>query len=91
MGGWAGSHPTGKLLMLRQRKWVEKYPQMNTAHTDPAVVSSSEGKYLIVIWGDGGAWTATVELFQIKSIQWYELKDVPHSPTYPSFACDWRG
>ena len=91
MGGWAGSRPTGKLLTLRQRKRVEKYPLINTAHTDPAVVSSSDGKYLIVIWGgrgdDGGAWTATVELFQEKSIQWYKLKDIPHSSTYPSTMC----
>ena len=67
VGGDGGSRASNKLLTLRQRKLVEKYPQMNTAHTDPAVVSSSDGELLIVIAGDdGGAWTA-VELFQVKS------------------------
>ena len=85
VGGVDGSRPSNKLLTLRQREWVEKYPPMNTARTDPAVVSSSDGDYLIVIGGDdGGGWTATVELFQVRSRRWYKLTDVPHRPTYPS-------
>ena len=50
---------------------------MNTAHSSPAVVSTSDSKYLIVIggYGDGGGWTARVELFQVKSRRWYKLTD----------------
>ena len=85
MGGEGASRSSNKLLTLQQRKCVEKYPQMNTAHTDPAVVSSSDGEYLIVIGGEGGGgWTAKIELFQVRSRRWYKLTDIPNRPTYPS-------
>ena len=73
-------HPTNRLFTLRQRNWgVEVYPPMNTAHYSPAVVSTSDGDYLIVIGGFGsdGAATATVELFRVKSRRWYTLTDLP--------------
>ena len=75
-----GFNCTNKLYTLRQRKWVEKYPPMNTARSSPAVVSTSDGKHLIVIGGFGGggiSWTATVELFQVKSRRWHQLTDLP--------------
>ena len=86
VGGWPH---TNKLLTLRQRKWVEEYPPMNTACYSPAVVSTSDGEYLIVIGGyvggfDGGSWTATVELFQVKSRRWYKLTDLPQHLAFPS-------
>ena len=84
--------PTNKLFTLRQRKWVEKYPPMNTACAYPAVVSTSDGNYLIVIGGfdDGGHWTATVELFQVKSRRWHKLTDLPRPLPKPSatICCD---
>ena len=83
-----------KLLTLRQKKWVEEYPPMNTARYSPAVVSTTDDEYLIVIggwggggWGGGGlfGWhTATVELFQVKSRRWYKLTDLPQPLTRPS-------
>ena len=79
-----GSRYTNKLYTLRQRKWVEKYPPMNTARSSPAVVSTSDGEYLIVIGGSVGVWTATVELFQAKSRRWYKLTDLPQPLIYPS-------
>ena len=77
---------TNKLLTLRQKKWVEEYPPMNTARSCPAVVSTSDGEHLIVIGGDigDGDWTATVELFQVKSRRWYKLKHLPQPLTFPS-------
>ena len=77
---------TNKLYTLRQREWVEKYPPMNTAHSHPAVVSTSDGEHLIVIGGrgGGGSWTATVELFQVKSRRWYQLTDLPQHLSHPS-------
>ena len=100
VGGEDGPRRTNKLYTLRQRKWVEKYPPMNTARSNTAVVSTSDGEYLIVIggfvggfswrwfiWGVGGFgvdWTATVELFQVKSRRWYQLTDLPQPLDGPS-------
>ena len=86
VGGWDGPHSTNKLYTLRQREWVEKYPPMNTARSSPAVVSTSDGKHLIVIGGRGrgGGWTATVELFQVKSRRWHQLTDLPQPLSLPS-------
>ena len=85
-------HRTNKLFTLRQGKWlrqwkwVEVYPPMNTARSRPAVVSTSDGDYLIAIGGFVGvvARTATVELFQVKSRRWYKLTDLPQPLPYPS-------
>ena len=85
VGGWDGSRYTNKLLTLRQRKWVEKYPPMDTARSYPAVVNTSNGEYLIVIGGYvGDGWTATVELFQVKSKRWYKLTNLPELLPLPS-------
>ena len=74
------SHRTNKLFTLQQGKWVEKYPPMNTVHSDSAVVSTSDGDYIIVIGGYSGYhWTATVEIFQAKIRKWHELTDLPES------------
>ena len=76
---------TNKLFTLRQRKWVEKYPPMNTACYSPAVVSTSDGNYLIVIGGhDGDRRTATAELFQVKNRRWHKLTDLPQPLPDPS-------
>ena len=79
VGGQDDRYYTNKLFTLRNRKWVEKYPPMNTARNRPAVVSTSDGDYLIVIGGYGGdgRCTATVELFQVKNRRWHKLTDLP--------------
>ena len=85
VGGGDVSRRTNKLYTLRQGKWVEKYPPMNTARSYPAVVSTSDGEYLIVIGGSVGVrWTARVELFQVKSRRWYQLRDLPQPLDFPS-------
>ena len=77
--------PTNKLFTLRQGQWVEVYPPMNTARSSPAVVSTSDDDYLIVIGGwASDRWTATVELFQVKSRRWYKLTDLPQPFPRPS-------
>ena len=83
VGGWAGGrNRTNKLLTLQHGK---KYPPMNTGRSDPAVVSTPDGDYLIVIGGyDGYRLTATVELFQVKSRRWHKLTDLPQPLTNPS-------
>ena len=78
-------HPTNKLFTLQQIEWVEKYPPMNIARSRSAVVSTSDGGYLIVIGGsDGSQWTATVELFQVKNRRWHKLTDLPKPLPEPS-------
>ena len=58
---------------------------MNTARSSPAVVSTSDGDYIIVIGGyDGDRRTTTVELFHVSSRRWYELTDLPQPFTFPS-------
>ena len=86
VGGWDGLLPTNKLLTLRQRKWVEQYPPMNTARFSSAVVSTPDGEHLIVIGGNGSLCSliATVELFQVKSRRWYKLTDLPEPLPSPS-------
>ena len=86
MGGSGDrSRPTNKLFTIRQGKWVEKYPPMNIARSNTAVVSTSDGDYFIVIGGhDGYRWTATVELFQVKSRRWHKLTDLPQPLSIPS-------
>ena len=86
VGGYGRFHHVKNLLTLQQKKWVKEYPPMNTARHSPAVVSTSDGEYLIVIGGvgDGGDRTATVELFQVKSRRWYTLTDLPQPLHNPS-------
>ena len=87
VGGWDGAgRRTNRLFALRQGKWVEVYPSMNTARAYPAVVSTSDGDYLIAIGGydSDAALTATVELFQVKSRRWYKLTDLPQPLHCPS-------
>ena len=84
VGGYDGSRFTNKLFTFRQRQWIEEYPPMNTTRSETTVVSSSDGEYIIVIGGGGGVWTATVELFQVSSRRWHQLKDLPKPLSLPS-------
>ena len=84
---------TNKLMTLRQGIWVEEYPPMKTAQSQPAAVCTSDGDYIIVIGrpsftaligrcAAGG--TVTVELFQVKTRQWYEITDQTQPLNCPS-------
>ena len=84
VGGWDRAGRTNRLFTLRQGKWVEVYPPMNTARSKPAVVSTSDDDYLIAIGGYDSGWTATVELFQVTSKRWYKLTDLPQPLPLPS-------
>ena len=86
VGGEDGAGHTNTLFTLRQGKWVEVYPPMNTACSRPAVVSTSDGDYIIAIGGlvSDSDDTATVELFQVKSRRWYTLTNLPQPLPCPS-------
>ena len=72
VGGFDGLHHTNKLLTLRQDRWVEHYPPMETARSSPAVVSTPDGNYILVIGGKVsiGSWTATVEILDMRNKKW---------------------
>ena len=85
VGGWDAPHRTNKLFtLLQQRRWVEELPPMKTARssTASAVVSTSDGEYVLVI--SIVRWTTTVELFQVRSRRWAELTHLPRPLTFPS-------
>ena len=86
VGGLDGYHYTNKLFTLRQRQWVKELPAMKTARSIPAVVSTSDGEYVLVIGGHvgGGEWTTAVELFQVRSRSWSELTHLPQPLSLPS-------
>ena len=86
VGGVDGADCTNRLFALRQGKWVEVYPPMNTARSRLAVVSTSDGDYHIAIGGfdSDDDETATVELFQVKSRRWFKLTDLPQPLPLPS-------
>ena len=94
VGGSDGSCRTNKLFTLRQSRWVEEYPPMNTARTYHAVVSTSNGRYMnvIVIGGyvGGGRWIDAVELYNTGSSTWSKITSLPQPLTpHPSAAiCD---
>ena len=86
VGGLYGSY-TNKLVTLRQSRWVEEYPPMNTARSSPAVVSTSDGGHMNVIaiggYG-GGRWIDAVELFHIGRRSWSRLTSLPQPLADPS-------
>ena len=73
IGGHDEYRCTNMLYTLQKRKWVTKYPEMKDAWSSPAVVTTSDGSYLIVIGWRVGNRTAKVELLQVKLPQWHVL------------------
>ena len=84
VGGYEQSHCTKKLVTLQKKTWKQVYPPMKNAWSSPAVVTTS--KYLIVIGWSNGCKNAKVELFQVTSQQWCELRSIRsrHIITRPS-------
>ena len=85
VGGYRGPY-TNKLFTLRQSRWVEEYPPMNTARSYPAVVSTSDGGHMnvIAIGGYDGRWIDAVELFHTGRRSWSRLTSLPQPLTFPS-------
>ena len=80
-----GGYRNNKLITLRQGQWVEHYPPMNTERSSPAVVSTPDGNYVVVIGGTvGDDWTTVVELLDVRNKRWYELTNLPQPLIRPS-------
>ena len=84
VGGHGESGCTKKLVTLQEGQWVECYPPMNTARSQTATVSTSDGNYIFAIGGIVERWTATVEVFHVRSRIWYELTNLSHALPQPS-------
>ena len=86
VGGWDGSRMTNKLFTLRQSRWVEEYPSMNTTRSYPAVVSTSNDRHMniITIGGWGDRWIDAVELYNTGSSTWSQITSLPQPLPFPS-------
>ena len=73
VGGKTNNKNTNKLFMFNSKQWNEHKSSMICARSSPAVITTSDGEYLIVIGGDGGV-NITAELFQVKYETWHEIK-----------------
>ena len=85
VGGSRGPR-TGQLFSLQDGKWKERHPPLNTARSDPAVVSTCYNghDYIIVAGGRGGGgdWITSVEV--LSNNKWSHKTDLPDGLLYPS-------
>ena len=65
---------TSKLLTWTGEEWLELYPPMHTARTDPGVIAIED--LVIVSGGEGadGGQVDTIEFFDIKNRKWIQSK-----------------
>ena len=78
IGGQGRSGKTNKLLSWRDGRWEEVFPPMNTARSEPAVVT--EDCYVIAVGGEGGE--TSVELFTVSTNTWSTVTSLPQPLTY---------
>lgn len=58
---------------------------MKSARSSPAVVTTADNNYLIVMGGNaGGEWMSTVDVLEINKRRWYKANGLPESLPYPS-------
>ena len=81
-----GERDTNKLFILQQGQWHEYSPPMNIKCSSPAVVSTPDGNYILVIGGKVtvSSWTTAVELLDVRSRTWYELIKLPQAIIRPT-------
>ena len=71
LGGQGRSGKTNKLLSWRDGRWEEVFPPMNTARSEPAVITHD--RYVIAVGGEG----ETVELFTVSTNTWSTVTSLP--------------
>ena len=72
----ASGHVTGRVLTLRQGKWIEELPSLIQPRTNPAVVSTDS--HLLSIGGfTGDDWCSSVELLHKGDQAWTSLAPLP--------------
>ena len=74
---------TGKVLTLRQGKWIEELPPLTQPRSSPAVVSTNS--HLLTIGGHtGDGWCSSVELLHRGDRAWTSLTSLPTTTHCPS-------
>ena len=64
-------------VKLQQRKWViDQSCSMLYACSSPAVVTASDGLFLVVVGCRNGDRNARVQLFQVNNKKWYNLSTI---------------
>ena len=86
VGGQDKSLFINRFFTLRQGLWFVLYPRMNIARSSPAVVSTPDGNYILVIGGKVGvdSWTTAVELLDVRNRRWYRNTNLPEGLIQPS-------
>lgn len=97
VGGWDGFACTSRLLSFRKGNWVELFPSMKAARSDPAVVKTSNRHFIIAIggWdGDRGpntgashVWRTTMEVFSVQNCLWTALSNSPACSEIAAAVC----
>ena len=87
IGGGKGLYhpdPENKLLSLRGKKWVERFPAMPTKRYSAAAVAT--GQYLIVAGGQTGisSYLNTVEVMDTQTLVWSTVANLPRSVFWAS-------
>ena len=94
IGGGGRSGKTNKLLSWRDGRWEEVFPPMNTARSEPAVITHD--RYVIAVGGEG---ETSVELFTVSTNTWSTVTSLPQPLRYITatlscnilYAMDWDG
>ena len=94
IGGQGRSGKTNKLLSWRDGRWEEVFSPMNTARSEPAVITHD--RYVIAVGGDG---ETSVELFTVSTNTWSTVTSLPQplldiTATLSCnilYAMDWHG
>lgn len=76
VGGGIGSNNFASLFSWNGKEWVNEYPPMKTARSQPAVVTN--GSHLVVAGGwDGDDWTTAIEVLTLHSLSWSTVSPLP--------------
>lgn len=76
VGGGDELNNYATLFSWNGEEWVNEYPPMKTARSQPAVVTN--GSHLVVAGGwDGHGWTTAVEVLTLHSLSWSTVSPLP--------------
>ena len=78
IGGQRNGRSTNKVTSFKPGKWLsDAIPPMKYPHSSPSVLNI--GKYIVVAGGSWNSENSVVELFSLKSQNWYKVLPLPKS------------
>ena len=86
IGGHEMGRPTNNVLAWKGSRW-KKYQKMIKKRSDPATVTSTDGKYVIVCGGNlyidyAVHWTDAVEVYDVEKDEWKAVGKFPYALSY---------